>query len=265
MPRLFQAGWELERGLSRQLTPEEYPVTAANLRDLSRRVFDVDLSPIGELYADVAFKIRDLGIALSDRRAVKVLKLVAASAVLCGRKTVLGSDLWVFRYVWDRDEQIGPLESLVQEVLRKQPTEQAHRLAAIPEKVSTLNVLLRNLWMSKRQLQESNPGAGAGLGYSASKRTGYRIRPLGVADGAVRQSSLYPFGGDSGKDRLDDNIGRTRSRSGRSRLPEGWAGNPCPFAKPAGDPCRRVCGRSLDLLEGRTSHRLATASGHSEC
>ncbi len=188
MPRLFQAGWELERGLSRQLTPEEYPVTAANLRDLSRRVFDVDLSPIGELYADVAFKIRDLGIALSDRRAVKVLKLVAASAVLCGRKTVLGSDLWVFRYVWDRDEQIGPLESLVQEVLRKQPTEQAHRLAAIPEKVDAER-LASELVDVERQLQESNPSLAA---LARLREQTYRLsdQAAWVADGAVRQHLL---------------------------------------------------------------------------
>ena len=57
--------------------------------------------------------MRDLGIALSDRRAVKVLKLVAASAVLCGRRAAQISDLWVLRYVWDREEQIAPLASLI--------------------------------------------------------------------------------------------------------------------------------------------------------
>ena len=53
--------------------------------------------------------MRDLGVALSDRRVVKVLKLVAASAVLCGRTKAAVSDFWVFRYVWDREEQIAPL------------------------------------------------------------------------------------------------------------------------------------------------------------
>jgi hypothetical protein len=55
-------------------------------------------------------RLRDLGIAFSDRRAVKVLKLIAASAVLCGRQQAIGADLWVLRYVWDRVEQIAPLE-----------------------------------------------------------------------------------------------------------------------------------------------------------
>ena len=51
--------------------------------------------------------MRDLGIAFSDRRAVKGQKLLAASAVLCGRdRGEQPADLWVLRYVWDREEQI---------------------------------------------------------------------------------------------------------------------------------------------------------------
>ena len=80
--------------------------------------------------------MRDLGIALSDRRAVKLLKLVAASAVLCGRTSVLVSDLWVLRYVWDREEQIGPLAALVNGVLEPHGGEpSAHPLSAVPERV----------------------------------------------------------------------------------------------------------------------------------
>jgi hypothetical protein len=38
-------------------------------------------------------------------------------------------------YLWDRDEQIGPLASLIQGILRQQPAEKAHALAATPEHV----------------------------------------------------------------------------------------------------------------------------------
>jgi len=55
--------------------------------------------------------------------------------VLSGRSAANGSDLWVLRYVWDREEQIAPLTSLVQGLLRDQPAEQAHPLAATPERV----------------------------------------------------------------------------------------------------------------------------------
>jgi MoxR-like ATPase len=75
-------------------------------------------------------------VALSDRRVVKILKLVAASAVLCGRKTAGVSDFWVFRYVWDREEQIAPLRSLVAGVIEPHAGEtDAHPLAAVPNRV----------------------------------------------------------------------------------------------------------------------------------
>jgi len=55
--------------------------------------------------------------------------------VLSGRTAANGSDLWVLRYVWDREEQVAPLTSLVEGVLRQQPADRAHPLAATPERV----------------------------------------------------------------------------------------------------------------------------------
>jgi MoxR-like ATPase len=131
MPRLLAAGWALERAESAAGS-----VTADDLRTLARRVYQVNLSPVAELYPETVFKVRDLGVALSDRRAVKVLKLVAASAVLCGRTAANPSDLWVLRYVWDREEQIAPLGALVASVLEPHATEASpHPLAAPPERV----------------------------------------------------------------------------------------------------------------------------------
>jgi MoxR-like ATPase len=118
MPGLLRAGWELER-----CTVEPSSVTAAELHQLSREVFHVDLGPVAEAYRDAVFKVRDLGVAFSDRRAVKVMKLVAASALLCGRNAGQPSDLWVLRYVWDREEQIDPLASLVAGILEQDKTQ----------------------------------------------------------------------------------------------------------------------------------------------
>ena len=75
-------------------------------------------------------------MAISDRRAVKMLKLLAASAFLSGRDAANPSDLWVLRYVWDRVEQIDPLAALVNGVLDRHRDEPAsHPLAALPEAV----------------------------------------------------------------------------------------------------------------------------------
>ncbi len=103
MPRLLAAGWELE-----QAGPIESSVSSADLRALSGQVYRVDLGGVADRYADVVWKVRDLGIGLTDRRSVKVLKLVAASAVLCGRAEARISDFWVLRYLWDREEQVAP-------------------------------------------------------------------------------------------------------------------------------------------------------------
>src|SRR5262249_60373225 len=46
-----------------------------------------------------------------------------------------GSALWVLRYVWDREEQVAALTSLVEGILRQQPADRAHPLAATPERV----------------------------------------------------------------------------------------------------------------------------------
>lgn len=114
MPELLRAGWALERDI-----PQSSTLTAGDLVELSGTIFRVDLAPAMESYREAVFKIRDLGIGLSDRRAVKVMKLLAASAVLCERQAVQEADLWVLRYVWDREEQIEPLRSLVNRILEE--------------------------------------------------------------------------------------------------------------------------------------------------
>jgi MoxR-like ATPase len=156
MPRLLAAGWELENAV-----PAESSLTADDLRALARQVYRVDLSGVAERYTEVVFKVRDLGVALSDRRAVKVLKLVAASAILCGRTAASATDLWVLRYVWDREEQIAPLASLIAGVLEPHAGEPAaHPLAAVPERVDG-EELARQLDAAEAELRNGTPSLSA--------------------------------------------------------------------------------------------------------
>ncbi len=154
LPGLLAAGWALEKGNVTEL-PADSP-TSDDLRDLTRRVKDVDLGPVTEVYADAVTRVRDLGVAFSDRRAVKVLKLVAASAVLCGRSVANSSDFWVLRYVWDRVEQIGPLGSLVTGLLEDAPRESAHPRSAKPEQVDA-EALSRELDDVEKVLSAGRP------------------------------------------------------------------------------------------------------------
>ncbi len=156
MPRLLLAGWELERGCN-GAGPIAPALQATEFAELRREVLQVDLTPILETYVNTIFQIRDLGVDLSDRRAVKILKLVAASAVLCGRALAAPSDLWVFRHVWDREEQIDPLDALLRDILRQQDTTTTmHPRAALPEQVDAEEVA-RQLAAIEREISQATP------------------------------------------------------------------------------------------------------------
>ena len=68
-------------------------------------------------YVELVHRLRHAGIPISDRRAVKLQRLLAASALLCGRLTVNATDLWVLRYIWDTEEQQEVLASIVQDAI----------------------------------------------------------------------------------------------------------------------------------------------------
>ncbi len=179
MPDLMRAGWALERDIQRPSS-----VTAQDLFQLSRSIFDVTLTPIEEVYREAVFKVRDLGIALSDRRVVKVLKLIAASAVICGRTAAQASDLWVLRYVWDREEQIESLASLVNRQLEaSQESSKNHPLARTGKKVDAEELA--------RQIESAVNEMHGSLSLAALARLKERLADLAdqatwVADSATR-------------------------------------------------------------------------------
>ncbi len=191
LPALLAAGWALERdGVA--APPDREAPSADDLRDLARRCRDVDIGGVAPAYADAVTRVRDLGIALTDRRAVKVLKLVAASAVLCGRAKADASDLWVLRYIWDREEQIGPLAALVSGLLDAAPTEAAHPLAARPERADGEELA--------RQLDDVESALGGGplslieLARLRERVAGISDRSAWVADATGREHLLARAG-----------------------------------------------------------------------
>jgi MoxR-like ATPase len=68
-------------------------------------------------YKGLVFQIRSEGVSLSDRRAIKMLKLFAASALLDGRPTADASDFFVLRHTWNNLDQAEILEGIVGPVL----------------------------------------------------------------------------------------------------------------------------------------------------
>ena len=114
-PELFQRGWELEndriaQGYNRQVVPE---TTTDRLRRLHQALGGVNLDAIAGPYREVVRRIRSEGIPLSDRRVIKLIKLVAASALRHRRDAADPGDFWVLRHVWGNKDQIPHLQAIV--------------------------------------------------------------------------------------------------------------------------------------------------------
>lgn len=64
-------------------------------------------------YKGLVFQIRSEGVSFSDRRAIKMLKLFAASALLDGRLEPDPSDFFLLRHSWNNLEQLEILDAVV--------------------------------------------------------------------------------------------------------------------------------------------------------
>lgn len=116
------AGWKLENSVSDELVT----IDANEIKQLQVACRNVDLKGIRLQYVDLVHSLRNTGIKVSDRRAVKLQNLIAASALMCGRTEATLSDLWVLKYIWDTEEQIEVLESIINAVIEKDTNSAAH-------------------------------------------------------------------------------------------------------------------------------------------
>ena len=146
---VLKAGWQL----ATQAQTTAPTITPEQIRALQQQARQVDLSAIQEPWIDLVHRLRNAGLALSDRRAVKLQHLFAASALLAGRQVAQRSDLWVVRYIWDTEEQIDLLAGMVDQCLETAEKEQAHPQAfeqALPDAEQLLKELqqLEDRWMA---------------------------------------------------------------------------------------------------------------------
>ncbi|MEZ4394937.1 MAG: AAA family ATPase [Polyangiales bacterium] len=106
LEELLAGGWSVR----------EAPAAQASLRDLDALVAaarDVDVAPVRAPLARAIRTLRREGVALSDRRAVRTQRLVAAAAALSGRDRASEADLWpLLTAVPTRDEQAVAREAL---------------------------------------------------------------------------------------------------------------------------------------------------------
>jgi MoxR-like ATPase len=113
---VLNAGWKLE-----QRKTEEVPtISADNIRQLQLKTAEVELTAIRPAYIELIQKLRNAGVPVSDRRAVKLQRLIAASALLCKRTTAMLSDMWVLRYIWDTEEQVEVIAAIVNSAIESE-------------------------------------------------------------------------------------------------------------------------------------------------
>ncbi|MEZ6039250.1 MAG: AAA family ATPase [Planctomycetaceae bacterium] len=112
---VLEAGWNLQR--SEAIAPADR-ISMDDLRFMQNCISAMDVSEVRNTYVELVHRLRHAGIEISDRRAVRLQRLAAASAMLCGRTKVAISDLWVLRYIWDTMEQIEVLAKIVNDTIR---------------------------------------------------------------------------------------------------------------------------------------------------
>lgn len=155
---VLERGWEIEK---RARTLNESGVSIEDVRSLHKLLPDVDLSPIRNDLVELVRKIRLTGLSLSDRRAVKVQRLIAASAILSGRLVCERSDLWVMRHVWDLEEQIEILNGLVNGLVGEASVEAgAHPGVEVASKIDA-HAVGASLDSLRAELEHGSPVSGA--------------------------------------------------------------------------------------------------------
>lgn len=115
MQEVLVAGWDFEMGqIERTATLSTEDVLGAH-----RALSAIELTDLRSTYVELVHRLRHAGLAVSDRRAVKLQRLIAASALLCGRRNANATDLWIVRYIWDTEEQQEILSEIVQDFVGK--------------------------------------------------------------------------------------------------------------------------------------------------
>ncbi|MDR6516238.1 AAA family ATPase [Chryseobacterium camelliae] len=125
-PELLQQVLLAGRKLENNTETDVPEILSGEIRALQEQCKTVDLKPVYEVYLNTVISLRNTGIAISDRRAVKMQNLIAASALICGRTEAILSDLWVLKHIWDTEEQIEILEGIINRTIEKDAHPKSH-------------------------------------------------------------------------------------------------------------------------------------------
>jgi MoxR-like ATPase len=100
---LLSSGWSLGR------SREPASSSIADIDALSAAALALDLAPLRSALAHGVRLLRSAGIELTDRRVVRIQRLIGAAAVLAGRESPMEADLWpiVFALPSEQSQHLG--------------------------------------------------------------------------------------------------------------------------------------------------------------
>lgn len=151
LQEVLLAGWKLEGAIAKEVPT----ISADEIRELQQLCRKVNLNPIRNEYVDIIHSLRNTGIKVSDRRAVKLQNLIAASALMCGRTEAILSDLWVLKFIWDNEEQIEILEGIINQIIEKDTSTEAHP-QAIYNKTPDAESVMKEVNLLTEKWQDEN-------------------------------------------------------------------------------------------------------------
>lgn len=137
LEEVLVAGWKLDK----RKQNEKPQISPSTILEMQEEVRQIDLNNIRKEYLDVIHSMRNAGVRVSDRRAVKFQNLIAASAFLSGRMEAVVSDLWVLKYTWDTEEQIDLLSGMINTIIENDPEEKKHTQAKVSQKPNAEQLL----------------------------------------------------------------------------------------------------------------------------
>lgn len=160
LEELLEGGWNLERekgGPSDRLVADRLVADLSDVETVSAAARAADLSRVRPHLAHAIRLLRGAGIVLSDRRVVKVQRLVASAAALAGRDRATDADLWPLVLAVPTREQ----QSLARETLREVLAQSENSVLPAAAEEASLGPLARaaRIAVAGREALRARPGS----------------------------------------------------------------------------------------------------------
>lgn len=168
LEQLLEQGWSLNQS-------QDLPTAGLNdIEVLTVAARKADMSGVRQRIAQAIRTLRAAGITLTDRRAVRAQKLIAAAALMAGRDKPTEADLWPLIFVLPTREQ----QSLGRDSLRDLLSATENATLPVAAEEASLGPIARATRVAQggRQILEARPVNG-----DAEQERAWRLQLEGIA------------------------------------------------------------------------------------